>query len=433
MEHETVRYFVFRASFASTPGRSNMSLTVAGIDVHKKVLMVVVMDPQSPEQDIDKVRFGTTVAELRRLAAWLTERCVAIVVMESTAQYWKPVWYELEADFELHLAQAQSNRAPGGRKSDFADARRLVRRYVAGELFLSYVPDAEQRMWRMLTRGKLQLTRERVRLHNQVESLLEDCRIKLSSVVSDLLGASGLRILWAMARGITDPGELASLGDARLRCSREVLVDALSGTLQSGHRLLLEQALERLGLVEKQMGELEQASAEQMKAHQQALVRLAEIPGLGLESAQQIVAEVGPAAAAFESAAKMASWVGVCPGRNESAEHNASSHCAKGNKYLRRVLCQAAQAAVKTKDSLLECLFRRWKVRLGYAKAIWAVAHRLCRIIWKVLHDGVRYAGNSAGIDAKGQRQKARRLVQALKRLGYSVQLTPTHPEPQEM
>ena len=272
-----------------------------------------------------------------------------------------------------------------------------------------------------------------MRLHNQVESLLEDCRIKLSSVVSDLLGASGLRILWAMARGVSDPAELASLADARLRCSREVLMDALNGTMQSGHRLLLRQALERLEVVEKQMRELEQASAEQMHAHQQALIRLAEIPGLGLESAQQIVAEVGPAAAAFESAARMASWVGVCPGRNESAGHNASSHCAKGNKYLRRVLCQAAQAAVKTKDSPIERLFRRWVVRLGYAKSIWAVAHRLCRIIWKVLHDGVRYAGDSAGVDAKGQRQKARRLVQALKRLGYSVQLSPTQPGPQEM
>jgi transposase len=395
--------------------------------------MAVVVDPQSAEHDIGKARFGTTVAELRRLSAWLAERGAAIVVMESTAQYWKPVWYELEAGFELHLAQAQSNRAPGGRKSDFADARRLVRRFVAGELFLSYVPDAEQRMWRMLTRGKQQLTRERVRLHNQVESLLEDCRIKLSSVVSDLLGVSGRRILWAMARGIADPGELASLGDARLKCGRQALLEALDGKLGIGHRLLLRQALERLEAVDRQIQELDRASAEQMREHQQALIRLAEIPGLGLESAQQIVAEVGPSAAAFESAARMASWVGVCPGRHESAGHNASTRSAKGNKFLRRVLCQAAQAAVKTKDNPIQSLFRRWMVRLGYAKAIWAVAHRLCRIIWKVLHDGVSYAADSTAAAANGQRHKARRLVQALKRLGFSVQLTPTHPEPQQM
>jgi transposase len=148
--------------------------------------------------------------------------------MESTAQYWRSVWLELEPHMRLHLAQAFSNRAPRGRKHDFKDAERLVRRLIAEELILSFVPDGEQRIWRSLTRMKVQLTRDRVRLQNQMECLLEEMRIKLSIVVSNLLGASGLRILHALAQGETDPKKLAELGDERLHCTEEQLVDALT-------------------------------------------------------------------------------------------------------------------------------------------------------------------------------------------------------------
>ncbi|HSY97972.1 MAG TPA: transposase [Terriglobales bacterium] len=149
-------------------------------------------------------------------------------MMESTAQYWRSVWLELEPHMRLHLAQAFSNRAPRGRKHDFKDAERLVRRLIAEELILSFVPDGEQRIWRSLTRMKVQLTRDRVRLQNQMECLLEEMRIKLSIVVSNLLGASGLRILHALAQGETDPKKLAELGDERLHCTEEQLVDALT-------------------------------------------------------------------------------------------------------------------------------------------------------------------------------------------------------------
>jgi transposase len=170
------------------------------MDVHKRVLMVVAVEQASGEI-VAKRRFGTTTAELEHVKAWLRQHGVEELVMESTAQYWKPVWLALEDHFGLHLAQAWSNRAPRGKKSDFKDAERLVRRQLAGELTLSFIPDAEQRQWRSLTRRRTQLTRDGVRIHNQVESLLEEMRIKLSSVVTDLFGASGLRILAALARG----------------------------------------------------------------------------------------------------------------------------------------------------------------------------------------------------------------------------------------
>src|SRR5467141_3998710 len=199
---------------------SNMeaSYTIAGIDVNKKMLAVVVTDVgKEGEFQFERRKFGALDSDLRALAKWLAEREVREAVLESTAQYWKPVWRQLEGQCKLYLAQAQSNRAPKGRKRDFADAERLVRRHIAGELILSFVPDPQQRLWRTLTRTRHQLTRDRVRLQNQLEGFLEETRIKLSSHLSDLLGVSGRRMLEALAQGETDPARIAVLAAQELR------------------------------------------------------------------------------------------------------------------------------------------------------------------------------------------------------------------------
>jgi transposase len=186
------------------------SYKVAGIDVHKKMLAVVVTDAgREGEFQFERRKFATGASELDRLTGWLAEQGVREVVMESTAQYWRPVWQQLEGQFGLHLAQAHSNRGPRGRKQDFRDAERLLRRHVAGELIVSLAPDQEQWLWRTMTRSKYQLRRDRVRIHNQVEALLEEARIKLSSFVSDLLGVSSRRMLKALAEGETDAAALA--------------------------------------------------------------------------------------------------------------------------------------------------------------------------------------------------------------------------------
>jgi transposase len=402
-----------------------MSYKIAGIDVHKKVLMVVVIDATTPEEKPEKRRFATMPSDLRRLSIWLREQGVQEAVMESTAQYWRSVWLELEPHMRLHLAQAFSNRAPRGRKHDFKDAERLVRRLIADELILSFVPTGEQRIWRNMTRMKTQLTRDRVRLQNQMECLLEEMRIKLSSVVSDLLGASGLRILRALAAGETDPKQLAQLGDERLKCTEEQLVDALTGRVQPMHRQMLALQLERLQLIDRQTEKLNRMIAQAMKPHQETLMRLAEVPGLGVDSAQQIIAEVGVQARTFASAAELSSWVGTCPGKEESAEENQNSRSAKGNKYLRRVLNQAAHAAVKNKGSYFQVVFRRLLPRLGYQGAVWAVAHRLCRVVWKILHEGVQFIEYGIQVDPQTRKRHARRLVQVLRKLGYDVTITP--------
>jgi transposase len=337
---------------------------------------------------------------------------------------------EWEGHLKLHLAQAQSNRAPQGRQSDFGDAKRLLRRLVSGELFLSFVPEPEQRAWRTVTRGRLQLVREHVQRQSQIESLLEEVRIKLSSVISDLLGVSGRRILRAVANGQTDPQQLAQLGDERLHGGREVLVDALTGSMTPVHQRLLGLQRDRIELIDRQREELNRMSAQQMLPHQDAIERLIELPGVGAEGAHQILAEVGPTAAAFASAAQLASWVGVCPGWKESAAQNQSGRTAKGNRFLRALLCPAAQAAVKKNGSHLQSLFRRLIIRLGRQKAIWAIAHRLCRIIWKVLPEGVRFIEYGEAVNPKAVQRAIRRHLAALRKLGYVIPSDPLPSRP---
>jgi transposase len=419
-------------------GEEEMSYRVAAIDIHKSVLMVVVAsaaqevdDPVGEALEFECQRFGTGHGERLRLASWLQERQVREVVMESTAQYWKPVWLDLEPHFpKLHLAQAHSNRAPKGRKNDFRDAKRLARRLLAGELMLSFVPDAEQRMWRTLTRTKQQLVRSRVQLQNQLEALLEEMRIKLSSVVSDLLGVSGRRILTALSEGEMDPEKLAQLADKRLQCRPEELADALQGTAAALQLAVLKLCLERLDLLDKQIQSVDTLVAQQLKKHEEAVIRVAEVPGFGVDSAQQIIAEVGVEAQAFDSAGAFSSWAGLCPGTNESAEENKSSRSPKGNRFVRRILTQAAQAAVKKKGCYFQAVFRRLLPKLGSKGAIWAIAHKLGRLVWKILHDQIHYIEQGIEPSPQAKKQRARKLAQALRKLGYNVTFTPLNEIP---
>jgi transposase len=405
---------------------------VAGIDVHKKVLMVSVADAAEQEMEFACRRFGTTTSELHHLAAWLASLGVEEAIMESTAQYWRPVWLALEPRFRLHLAHAQSNRAPKGRKSDFADTQRLLRRFVAGELILSFVPDAEQRLVRTITRRRVQLSRDRVRLQNQLECLLEEMCIKLSSVVSDLLGVSGRRILTAVANGESSPEALADLADQRLRCSRTQLQDALDAPVSAVHRQLLGMYLEQLALLDRQIEHLAVLAVQALQPYQDAVLRLTAMPGIGITAAQQIIAETGPQASAFPTSGQFCSWMGSCPGRDESAGVNHSSRCPKGNKYLRRAMCQVAQSAVKAKGSRFEMLFRRLMPRLGYAKAIWAVVRHMGVVIWKILHEGVAYEERGEALTPAAAKRRLQKLTQQIRTLGYTVEIKPTQPAASE-
>jgi transposase len=417
-----------------------MPYQIAGIDVHKKKLAVVVADVEC----IDEFRFerrwyGSSPEQLRALSQWLIEQEVEEVVMESTAQYWKPVWGALERCWRpvrkgrdgagrmsgtLHLAQALSNRGRRGHKTDFRDAERLIKRLVSEELVLSFVPDTEQRLWRTLTRTRYQRTREKVRLQNQLEALLEEAHIKLSSLVSDLLGASSRRMLNAIADGETDLAALAALAHQRLRATPAQLQDAFRACkeLNPLYRRLVRMTLDGLQFVEQQIGKLDQEIASLLQPHQSAVERLASVPGLGVDSAQQIIAEVGANAATFPSAGKLSSWIGACPGKEESAGVNRSRRSPKGNRQMRRILNQAANAAVKRKGSIFELLYRRLVSRMGHNKTIGVVTNRLCHLIWIILHNGVHYEERGPAVSEQSKQRHTAKMIRKLRLLGYTVE-----------
>jgi transposase len=404
------------------------------------MLVVVVSDVEvHDEYQFERRQLSSNPAQLRLLAAWLLEQQVEEVVMESTAQYWKPVWGALERHWQpacqqredarptsgrLHLAQAQSNRARHGRKNDFADAERLVKRLLANELTLSFVPAVEQRLWRTVMRTKYQLRCNQVQVQNRLEALLEEAHIKLSSLVSDLLGTSGRRMLNALANGETDPAALAALAHYTLRATPEQLCDALDASrdLHPLYRRLIKTALENWERIETQITELEREMAALLDPYQDQVERLAEIPGLGVDSAQQVIAEVGATAATFPSAGELASWVGACPGEDESAGVNHSRRSPKGNRPMRRILNQAANAAVKLKGSIFALLYRRYVTRLGHNQTIGIIVHRLCRLVWKILHEGVRHEEHGPAVSQKSKRDRAARMIRELRNLGYRIE-----------
>ena len=240
---------------------------VAGIDVHKKMLAVVVRREENGQVEYEKRKFGTTRSEIEHLAAWLQKQRVEEVVMESTAQYWRPVWYGLEAHFRLHLCHPLKVRAPRGRKRDYRDAQRLADRWWSGDLEDSFIPGAEQRAWRWLTRTRVQLKRLIGVVRNRVEGLLEQGGIKLTAVASDPFGVSGWAMLKLLAKGETDVAVLAAEARGRLRKKEAQLQEALAGKLDPVYRMLLRQNLEQVELLRRQIEEVNEALAESMKAH----------------------------------------------------------------------------------------------------------------------------------------------------------------------
>jgi transposase len=231
-------------------------------------------------------------------------------------------------------------------------------------------------------------------------------------------------MLNALAGGETDPSALAALADQRLRATPAQLHDALGASkeLNPVHRRLIKMTIEGLEFVERQIGQLDKEIASLLQLYQDAVQRLAVVPGLGVDSAQQIIAEVGAKAATFPSADNLSSWVGACPGKDESARVNRSQHSPKGNRQMRRVLNQAANAAVKRKGSIFEILYRRLVPRMGHNKTIGVIAHRLCRLIWIILHNGVQYEERGPAVSKESQQRHTAKMIRKLRLLGYRVE-----------
>ncbi len=289
---------------------------------------------------------------------------------------------------------------------------------------MSFVPDGEQRLWRTVTREKYQLRCDRVRLQNQVEALLEEAHIKLSSLVTDLLGLSARRMLKALADGETNPAAVAALADARLRATPEQLCDALGACTELNvvYRRLLKMALEELRLIDEQICQLDREMAILLSQHQDAVQRLAEVPGLGVDSAQQIIAEVGPRAETFPGGKGPLLLGGHLPGRRRERRRELQPPLSEGQPPHAGLLNQAANAAARTKGSIFEIVYRRSVPRLGHNQAIGAIAHRQCRLIWLILHQRVRYEERGPAVTNQSKKKRTARMIRQLRSLGYRVE-----------
>jgi transposase len=374
----------------------------AGLDVHKKTVVACVRRLGPDGSAGTSVRtFETMTADLLRLADWLAAEGVTDVAMESTGVYWKPVYHLLEDRFTLLLVNAHHIKKVPGRKTDVKDAEWIAQLLQYGLLSPSFVPPPPIRELRDLTRQRTQLTRDRATMVNRVQKVLEDANIKLASVASDPLGASGRAMLRAMIAGQEAPDVLAELARARLRGKIPQLKEALHGRVTDHHRFLLRTLLDQIEAQEAMIARYDDQIGRVMAPFVEAARRLRTIPGVGQASAEIIVAEIGTEMGRFPSAAHLASWAGLCPGNDQSAGKRRSGKTTKGSQWLRATLVQVAWAAVHSRATIFGATYSRLAKRLGKKKALVAVAHKILGLIHKLLKDRVDY------VERQGHQQAA--------------------------
>lgn len=399
--------------------------TVAGLDVHQATVVACRRRLISGGQaELEVKTFKTTSTDLRALKQWLSEWQVTHVAMESTGVYWVPVWNVLEGGFQLLLVNAQHLKKVPGRKDDVSDAEWIAQCQQCGLLRPSFVPPLEVREWRQLTRQRLKLVDQRTSVINRLHSVLEQGNIKLSQVASNIVGVSGRAMISAMSKGESDPARLAALARGRLSAKYEQLVESLDGHLHSNQRWLLKRLLEQLQTVEREIVIYSDQIKAEMSAYQTLLERLDTISGVGQRSAENILAEIGPEMAQFATADHLVSWAALCPGKDESAGKRRSSKTAKGNRWLKRALTEAAWAATLEKDSYLRALYRRLAPRRGKKRAIIAVARTILQAAWHMLKEEVDYKELGGDyLDRLSEEKTTGYLVKRLRKMGYEVEL----------
>jgi transposase len=363
----------------------------AGLDVHKQDVVACLRLGRRGRVEREVRRFPTTTRGLLELADWLEAARCTIVAMEATGVYWKPVWHILEGRFELVLANAAHIKGVPGRKSDVNDATWIADLLAYGLIRASFVPPQPIHDLRDLTRTRKQLSREIVRHEQRLQAVLEEANVKLTSVITDILGASGRRILKVMIAGETDPSRLAELGSRRLGCSRETLVEALDGRVRDHHRFLLEQHLKTIEQLEETMAAFDARLEAALAPFRDTVECLTQVPGLSTTAAEVVIAEIGLDMSRFPTAGHLLSWAGLVPGLHESAGKRRSTRVTKGAPWLKPVLVQCAWAAARKKGSYFEAQFLRLKGRRGPKKAAIAVAASILTTVYHMLRDGTCY------------------------------------------
>ena len=416
-----------------------MHKRVAGLDVHKDTVVACVRVMRGRKVTRECRSFATTTAGLLALLGWLTESGCTHVAMEATGVYWTPVWKILsEGEFELIVANAAHIKNVPGRKTDMNDAMWIADLLACGLIRASFVPEEEIQELRSLMRTRKQLVREQTRHVQRIQKTLEEANIKLDSVISDIMGVSGRRMIEAMIAGVRNPQRLAQLADRGIKASPKELYDALHGRLTEHHRFLLMLHLAQWDGLDASIQQIDQevdARIERMDDQAEAkgqvpfrslILLLSSIPGVSILSATTILAEIGRDMSRFPTAGHLVAWAGLCPEQNQSAGKQKSSRLRKGAPWLKTMIVQCAWAAKRKKDSYYLAQFHRLKSRSGPQKAICAVAASILTAIYHMLKNGTPHHDLGADyFDRRSPEAKARRLVSQLSRLGFEVTLQP--------
>jgi transposase len=411
---------------------------VAGLDVHKETIVACVRIMAGGKATRECRTFETTTVGLEALLTWLTESGCTHVAMEATGVYWKPVWNILSGGkFELMVANAAHIKNVPGRKTDMNDAMWIADLLSCGLIKASFVPEQEMQEFRSLLRTRRQLTREQTRHIQRIQKTLEEANIKLDSVITDVMGVSGRRMIEAMIDGQRNPFKLAELADRRIKASPKALYDALHGRLTDHHRFMLRLHLQQHDALAGVIAAVDQqidAAIERMDAKlvaDQATLRsliglLCTIPGVGELSATAILAEIGTDMGRFPTAGHLLAWAGLCPGQNESAGKRKSSRLRKGAPWLKTTMVQCAWPAKRKKDSYYKAQFNRLRGKHGAKKAICAVAASMLTAIYHMLKDGTHHQDLGANhFDRRSTEIKAKRLAAQIAKLGFEVELRP--------
>lgn len=394
----------------------------AGIDVHLRFLVVCLSRVEGGQRSKEIRRFQNETADLFALRNWLREEQCSAVAMESTGVYWMPVYRRLEGFFELVVANAQHIKAVPGRKTDTADADWIADLLQHGLLTASFVPSHSQQDQRDLTRLRVSLVQERSRLVNRVQKVLEQAGCQLPTVVSDVLGLSGKRILQAMCAGESDPKRLAKLMHPGIKATEEQVIAALTADVRAHQRFLLRELLELIEAQDRAIRHLEEEIERHLSPFVEKMERSEQITGVGRQTLFILMAEIGTDLDRFPDASHLSSWAGVCPGQKESGGKRLSGKTRKGNRYVRAALVQAAHAVRRSQTYLGE-LYRRLKKRRGSKRAALAVGHSILVIWYQMMKTGEEYQEKGVEFFARqaDQGKMERQLVRRLERMGYQV------------
>jgi transposase len=403
---------------------------IAAIDVGKKELVVCVRlppDGESGERRQEVRTYGTATRDLLELRDWLTGQNVTTVVLEATGQYWRGVFYVLEEAVEAVLVNPAHVKGLPGRKTDVLDAVWLCELAECGLVKASFVPPEPIRQLRDLTRHRAALLSERTRQAQRLEKTLEDAQIKISSVLTDLLGASGRAILEALIAGERDPVMLAGRAKGRLRARIPELLDALEGRFGDHHAFLCRQHLRLIDELTGLLEELTRRIEDAVRPWARQVGMLQTIPGVGRTTAEVIVAETGAVMEQFPTAGHLASWAGATPGHYRSAGKSSSSRTGPGNRWLAGALGLAALSAGRSQYTYLGARYRRLAPRIGSQRANVALQHDILTAVWHMLKNDQPYRDPGGDYydrkDPEGTRRKA---VAQLRRFGFHVELSRT-------